>query len=169
VFPVAVLAATVWTWVDENGRRHYSDRPTPGATEIEIGESQTFSGSALSSAQAPTASPAQTAPSEPTLPAAPVYSILDVISPEAGEDLWNIGGSLPVTVVTFPALAGAHQIDIMLDDERRNLDTRALQIVVPDVFRGEHTLQALIVDASGEILMRSSPITIYVHQTSIQN
>ena len=50
LFPAAVLAATIWMWVDEQGQRHYSDQEVPGATPMEIGGAQTFSGSALSSA-----------------------------------------------------------------------------------------------------------------------
>jgi len=41
----AALAAPAWTWVDAQGRRHYSDRPVPGATQIELSDSQTFSAS----------------------------------------------------------------------------------------------------------------------------
>ena len=97
------------------------------------------------------------------------YTVLDVISPEPDESLWNIGGQLPVTLATFPALAAEHRIDVMLDGQRKEIGARSLAITVPDVFRGEHTLQALIVDAGGAIVMRSSPVTFYVHQTSILN
>lgn len=173
VFPGTVLAAVIWTWVDERGQRHYSDRAVPGATQIEIGEAQTFSGSALRSSETEPAAPAGQAPAAQAATApesgAVNYSILDVVRPEPGETFWNIGGQLPVTVATFPALQAAHRIDVMIDGERRGLDTRALEITVPEVFRGEHTLQALIVDADGNILMRSAPVTIQVHQTSILN
>ena len=171
VFPGAVLAATIWTWVDDEGRRHYSDREVPGATQLQIGESQTFSGSdfAVTGPQTPAQTPAQAPEQASSTEQAAAYTTLEIISPEPEENLWNIGGSLPVTVVTFPALATDHQIDISIDGERRNLDTRALQITVPDVFRGEHSVQALIIDSSGETLMRSAPVTIFVHQTSLLN
>ena len=44
----AALAAPAWTWVDEQGRRHYSDRPVEGATQIELSESQTFAAGSAS-------------------------------------------------------------------------------------------------------------------------
>ena len=34
----AVAAADTWTWTDEEGVVHYSDRPQPGATRIIIEE-----------------------------------------------------------------------------------------------------------------------------------
>jgi hypothetical protein len=168
VFPGAVLAAVVWTWVDEQGQRHYSDREVPGATQIEIGEAQTFSGSALRSGEAAPAAQAPQAPPSAE-PAAANYSILDVVSPEPDETFWNIGGELPVTIATFPALQATHRIDVSIDGQRRELDTRSLEITVSEVWRGEHTLQALIVDVDGNILMRSAPVSFYVHQTSILN
>lgn len=162
-----VLAAPVWTWVDENGVRHYSDRQVPGATQIEIGEAQTFSGSASRSAEQPTAATQTGSPGQAA--AAASYSILDIISPESEQTFWNIGGSLPVSIATFPALQSAHQIDVLLDGERRELGTRSLEFSLEEVWRGEHTLQALIVDANGQIVMRSAPVTFFVQQTSIRN
>jgi len=167
IFPGAVLAAAVWTWVDENGVRHYSDREVPGATQVEIGETQTFSGSALTSARPP-APPRVAAPPAPA-PEAVSYTGLEIVSPEPDETFWNIAGNLPVTIASFPALQNTHQIDLMIDGKRRELGTRSLQITLPEVWRGEHTLQALIVDANGNVLMQSEPVTFYVHQTSILN
>ena len=36
------IAEPAYTWVDENGQVHYSDRPVPGATEIELRGAQGF-------------------------------------------------------------------------------------------------------------------------------
>jgi hypothetical protein len=165
VFPGAVLAATVWTWVDEQGQRHYSDREVPGATEMQISSSQTFSGTALRPDR-PSAAPS---PEPAPAPQAVDYTVLDVLSPEAEESLWNIAGNLPVTLASVPALASAHHIDVILDGERMDVGTRSLEITIPEVWRGEHTLQAIIVDDNGQVLKRSAPVTFFVRQTSIQN
>jgi hypothetical protein len=163
LFPAAVSAAPVWTWVDEQGRRHYSDREVPGAVQFEVGETQTFSGSALSLGSPATTAPPETAGDDP---AAALYTVLDIVRPEPEETLRNIEGNLIVELATYPALSAEHRIDLILDGQRRNLNARALRFPVPEVFRGEHTLQVVIIDQAGAVVQRSSMVRFFVQQTS---
>jgi hypothetical protein len=66
-------------------------------------------------------------------------------------------------------LISGHRIDVVLDGQRRNLNTATTQIAVPDVFRGEHTLAVTVIDTSGAEVIRSAPVRIMVQQTSVQN
>ncbi|HEY5568069.1 MAG TPA: DUF4124 domain-containing protein, partial [Gammaproteobacteria bacterium] len=43
LYAAALAAAPAWTWVDENGQRHFSDRPVEGAEQIELAGAQGFS------------------------------------------------------------------------------------------------------------------------------
>ena len=158
----AALAAPAWTWVDEQGRRHYSDRPVEGATQIELSESQTFAAGSASPAAGQPASPA--AEEEP---AAEGYSVLDILSPTAQETLHNIEGTLSVRIATNPALQTGHRIDAILDGQPRTIGARSLDFALQEVFRGEHTLQVVIVDSAGGELKRSAPVTFFVRQTSV--
>jgi hypothetical protein len=160
LFPAAALAATIWMWVDEQGQRHYSDREVPGATPMEIGGAQTFSGSAQGSA-GPVAS---TAPTQNQSP----YETLEVLSPEDDETVRNIEGNLPVSIGTYPRLAAGHFVDVILDGQRRGMNVRALDFTVPEVFRGTHTLAAVVVDGANRVLVQSAPVTFFVQQTSSQ-
>jgi hypothetical protein len=159
-----VLAAPAWTWVDEQGRRHYSDRPVEGATRIELAESQTFAGGTARSAPG---SAQQTAAGETDSPAATGYSVVDIISPAHEETLHNIEGTLSVRIATNPGLQSGHRIDAMLDGAYLQLGARSLDLTLNEVFRGEHTLQIVIVDASGTELKRSAAVTFFVRQTSV--
>ena len=38
----AASAAPAWTWVDAEGTRHYSDRPVPGAEQVDLAGAQAF-------------------------------------------------------------------------------------------------------------------------------
>jgi hypothetical protein len=40
---------------------------------------------------------------------------------------------------------------------------------LPDVFRGTHTLQVVVLDSVGTELVRSQSRTFFVQQTSVQN
>lgn len=160
----AVAAAPAWTWVDENGQRHYSDRPVPGASQIEIQGAQGF--------PAPVRSAERRA--EPVEPAAPpdqtlAYRTFDIVSPVHQQTLWNIGGTLNVELAIEPALQPGHRIDVYLDGQRVDLDATGSQLTIPDVFRGLHTLQAVILDANAREVLKSRAITIMVQQTSILN
>jgi hypothetical protein len=42
-------------------------------------------------------------------------------------------------------------------------------VTLPDVFRGQHTLQAVVIDSAGAEVMTSPSRTFFVQQTSIQN
>ena len=156
------VAAEVWRWVDENGVTHFSDRPHPGAEQVELAPAQTFTAPALPPPRRP-------APREAAEPA-PAYSRVTIVSPAAGEMLWNIGGELTVQVALEPQLISGHELRMFLDGNRvEGVPQGPVQFTIGEVWRGEHTLRAAIFDSGGRELASSEAITFYVQQTSIQN
>ncbi|HET8698633.1 MAG TPA: DUF4124 domain-containing protein [Gammaproteobacteria bacterium] len=163
----AAGAASAWTWTDSNGIVHYSDTPVPGARQIELGSAQGFGpsqgGSARRAAQAP--APASTEQSASAQP----YRSVSVVSPTDQQTLWNLGGSLDVQIATDPSLRPGDRVDVLLDGQRRNLNSVSPQLTLAEVFRGVHTLVAVVIDASGREVARSSSTTFIVQQTSVAN
>jgi hypothetical protein len=153
------VAAPAWTWVDESGTVHFSDRPVPGARQVELAGAQGFGAQA----------PGRTARADGQAPPAGLYQAVEILSPADQETLWNIGATLPVQVRFQPTLQPGHRYDLVLDGQRRNVDTTAARVSLPDVFRGAHTLQVVIIDSAGTELMRSPPRTFFVQQTSVAN
>ena len=165
-------AAPAWTWVDENGRRHFSDRPFPGATQIELPESRPAARDPVQETAPNAALPPQPAAGAPAqeLPDTIAYTRFDIIDPIHEQTLWNIGGNLPIRVALEPRLQAGHQLDAVLDGQRMQLSALSEEFTVPDVYRGLHTLQAVVIDtATGEEVVSSLAITIMVQQTSILN
>lgn len=158
----AAIAEPAWTWVDEQGRRHYSDRPVDGATQIELAGPQTFS------SQSPETAPQSSADAEASDATPAGYTVLDVISPAQEETLSNIGGTMTIELAVYPRLQAGHSIDVVMDEQYLALGSRELSVTLTEVFRGEHVFQAVIVNSEGIELMRSDPVTVYVRQTSIQ-
>lgn len=155
----AASAAPAWTWVDENGTVHFSDRPVPGARQVEISGAQSFI------TQAPSVTPRVRMPADTRqVP----YESVEIVSPAEQETLWNIGAMLTVQTSFVPPLQPGHRYDLVFDGQRRNVNTTSTSVVLPDVFRGEHTLQVVVLDGGQEI-MRSPQRTFYVQQTSAQN
>jgi hypothetical protein len=158
----AASAAPAWTWVDANGVVHYSDRPEPGARQVELSSAQAIGTRVRDTAPRATGQPATGA-------ATAAYQSIEILSPAEQETLWNIGTLLPVQVRIQPALQAGHRYDVVLDGQRRNVNAVAASVTLPDVFRGTHTLQVVVIDAQGTELARSEPRTFIVQQTSTQN
>jgi hypothetical protein len=56
---------------------------------------------------------------------------------------------------------------VYLDGELVDVGARAPQLQVPGVFRGLHTLQGIVLDASGQEVFRSRAVALMVQQTAI--
>ena len=151
---------TAYTWVDENGQTHYSDRPFPGANVIELDTAQGFDAQPV---------PSSPAPSEQPSNPADLYSALNVAQPAHQETLWNIGGVLDVALEVAPALQAGHRLGLYLDGVLADVPAGARQFQLTEVFRGQHTLQAVIFDAQGTEILRSVAVTVMVQQTSLLN
>jgi hypothetical protein len=159
LFGTTASSAPAWTWVDADGTVHFSDRPEPGARQVELAGAQGFGspGPVRSASRA----------TSPTDQAAP-YQV-DIVSPADQETLWNIATVLNVQVRFQPALQPGHRYDLAFDGQRRNVNTSNPRVALQDVFRGTHTLQVVVIDAAGTELMRSANRTFFVQQTSVQN
>ena len=159
----AASGTPAWTWKDADGQVHFSDRPVPGAQQVELSGAQGFG--------APAARPATAtgAGAQPAQTATPPYRSIDIASPAEQETLWNIGTMLNVRIEMDPPLAAVHRVDLILDGQRQNLNRASLQMTVPNVFRGTHTLQVVVIDPAGAEVMRSPTRNFVVQQNSIQN
>ena len=162
-----VHAAPAWRWVDANGQVHYSDTPVPGATQIELSGAQTFGSSARQPAAA-NKSASQPA-SQRSTGANERYRAFNIVSPKQQETLWNVGTVVSVQIELDPLLQTGHLVDLFVDGQRLNLNTRSTDFTLENVYRGTHTVQAVIVDQSGAEVIRSLATTFMVQQSSIQN
>jgi Domain of unknown function (DUF4124) len=158
-------ATPAWTWVDKDGTTHFSDRPVPGAKQIDLRGALGLGRPAVAQ-PAPNSTAAQSpAPAQP----AGQYQTFTVTSPAQQQTLWNIGGNLPVQVNLQPGLQSGHHLDVFLDGQQLNLNETSTQFTVPNVYRGLHTLQAAVFDSSGKEILRSQATEFMVQQTSILN
>ena len=155
-------SAPAWRWVDANGQVHFSDRPMPGATQVELSGAQGFGRQVAQTA------PARAGSDQPG-DAPPPYRSIEVVSPADQEVLWNIGAQLTVQVRFQPALQPGHRYDLVYDGQPQNLNVTATRLVLPNVFRGAHTLQVVVSDGLGVVVQRSAGRSFTVQQTSVQN
>ncbi len=155
---IGAIADVAYTWTDEDGVVHYSDRPQPGAEVVDLGQSR-----------APRPSPRPTA--RPVadgndVPAPSVgYESIEFASPAAEETLWNIEGTLNVTVALTPGLRPGHQVRVYFDGAPQMVSGASFEL--QEVYRGVHNLQAEVLDETGKLIIRSRPSRFYVQQNTV--
>ena len=156
------LADGAYRWVDENGVVHYSDVPVEGAELVNLSEYSRETGAriALPSAQSTDEEAEQPAESGTFR-----YESLAVQSPGPEETLWNIEGTLTVSLAVTPALQAGHQVRVYFDGQARMVSGTSFQI--EEVWRGVHNIQAEIIDDTGKLMIRSKPNRFYVQQNTV--
>jgi hypothetical protein len=102
-------------------------------------------------------------------PAAVAYAAFDILQPEQQETLWNVAGNVGVSLEIAPVLQPGHHVGVYLDGELTGLATTASQFQLTEVFRGLHTMQAVILDNDGDVVLRSLAVTFMVQQTTVLN
>jgi len=153
--------AQAYTWVDEDGVVHYSDRPEPGSKQIDLGQSR----SPLRAAAAPESASAPAADDAAAQAQPFSYETLEVSAPSPEETLWNIEGVLNVSLALSPALQPGHQVRVYFDGSARPVRGTSFQI--EEVYRGVHNIQAEILDDTGKLMIRSLPNRFYVQQNTV--
>lgn len=161
LFTVVASAATLYRWVDRNGVVHYSDRPEPGATQVELQDAQTFNTPAQPTTRAaPGTAGAQNA-------AVPAYE-LDLWKPQNDENFTNSGNRVDVRLRLEPELAAGHAIWLYLDGKRVDgLPAAGEEFTLDSVWRGTHTLYAIVADRDGKPVARSQSVNFNMQQSSL--
>lgn len=158
--------AQAYKWTDEEGVVQYSDRPHEGAEIVYLSSQHTSRNQASAPRPAPQSSGRRTATPDPEEDNKPFsYDTLEITSPAPEETLWNIEGTLSLSLNVSPALQPGHRVRVYFDGAPHLMTGTSLQL--QEVYRGTHDLQAEILDEAGKLMIRSQPIHFYVQQTSV--
>ncbi len=150
---------TVYRWVDAQGVVHYSDQPHPNAQKLEIRGAQTFS--ALPAPQSAADQPATAQAQSP----GPAYQQCVIAQPADQQMLMNVYQATAV-VQTSPPLREGDAVHLFVDGKQ--IAGSGTSFTFP-VFRGQHSVQAVIEDGTGQIVCETGSVTFFVHQPSVQN
>jgi hypothetical protein len=167
---VGLLAATAvladaYKWIDEDGIVTYSDRQQPGAERIDLRAT-----SSRTSTYTPTpVRRSQPATQEDEQPKDELfrYESLVVSNPGAEVTLWDLAGTLNVSVAVTPALQGNHQIRVYMDGGEPQV-VGGLNFQLDEVWRGVHNIQVEVIDQTGKLMIRSQPNRFYVQQNMVR-
>lgn len=163
-------AQTVYRTTDAQGNVIFTDDPDRGGQAYEppnltVVPSRVDSGDARMAPRIETDGSAATAsPGQPFMP----YDSFTIHSPANETTLpLGAGGGLQVELGIEPALREDHRVRLLLDGRVSQSAMHTEAFMVTGIERGEHVLQAELLDASGEVRHRTSPVTLYVQRASV--
>lgn len=91
---------------------------------------------------------------------------LGVVAPGNDATVFDDNGDVEVRVTVAPDLANGDQLELLLDGMPVAPPTMSLDYPLYGVMRGQHLLQARIIDATGNVGSISPPSTFYVWEAS---
>lgn len=151
----AIAAEEVYRSVDKDGRPVFSDRPTEGASPVDVRAPNTMQ-------------ELYRAPSQPTSPVteegvvAPAYRSLRIVNLEDGGAVTNPAGNIVAEIeLAPPTLQPGHRLQGLLDGRAEGMPSGGGWLF-PGTTRGPHAVEIQVLDGSGRPLMSSGTVDITV-------
>lgn len=157
----ASLSAGFYKWVDSDGVAHYSDHPVEQAEELRIPGAGDRPGDSVTENNQETVQAGQ----EPQQTDG--YTQFEILDPEQNQTLRNDEGEVRVSMLLQPALQEGHKISLTVNGtplETLNIST---QLILREVPRGSHTLQATIVDVEGTPLISTPVVNFQMRKAAL--
>lgn len=95
------------------------------------------------------------------------YRSFRFTEPAAGGTVRSNEGQVTVVMDLEPALQNGHKIRLTLDGEAVSGTFDGLAVELSNIDRGSHSLDATVVDASGSVLVRASPVQFTLRKTGL--
>ncbi|TWC41489.1 penicillin-binding protein [Pseudomonas sp. SJZ079] len=151
-------AAQVYTYLDAEGNRVFTDQPRQGNAErIELAPSNGMASLPAATPPAPTAATAQV----------PAYQVLRILIPEPDATIRDSAGNLIVSASSEPALHDGHSYRLLLDGQSIGATGRSPVFELNNIDRGTHQLAVEIVDAQGRTLERTPSQPLHMLRISL--
>lgn len=96
---------------------------------------------------------------------ASAYDAIAVVQPANDATVFDNAGNVDVTVAVSPDVRSGDRIALILDGRRSSVQ-EATHFKLSKIARGEHTLEARVVDSSDTTVISSDPVKFYLWQAS---
>lgn len=140
-------AAEVYTYIDAEGNRVFTDQPHKNAKKVDIAPSNQI--------RSTPKKPSQAASVKPKPGPLFHYQLLRILAPEPDTTLRDIQGNLTVTVTNDPELQPGHTYRLLLDGEPYGNAGRSPVFPMTNIDRGTHQLSIEIIDELGRVAERT--------------
>ena len=142
------VMADVYTYIDAQGNRVFTDQPRKNAQRVDIPPSNNMTGT-------PPARTLKASPAKPAPKAMFHYELLRILAPEPDGTVNSPSGDLIVTVTSEPALQPGHSYRLLLDGNPVGAAGRSPVFALTATDRGTHQLSVEIFDELGRVLEKT--------------
>ncbi|MFB2687029.1 DUF4124 domain-containing protein [Shewanella mangrovisoli] len=149
--------ATVYKWVDKDGKVHYSDEPHPNAEVVELKE-KTLNQIALP--------PVKNDADDSQVIQQIQYQVV-ITSPTEEETVRDNNGDFQVTATVTPEIKSQYLMALKLDGQTVGQPQVGGIFQLKHIDRGEHTIVVDAMTQNGKVFASSSPRKIFLHQAAM--
>ncbi|MDI5891082.1 DUF4124 domain-containing protein [Halomonas rhizosphaerae] len=171
---LAAQAQTIYRTTDAQGNAVFTDNPERGGEEVDLKPLTVVPGRGeVREAESPAVidggggeseGGASAGPGQPFMP----YDSFGIRSPSQEETLpTGAAGNVQVILGIEPDLREDHRVRLLVDGRVSQSAMHTDTFMLNNLERGEHVLQAELLDASGAVRHRTSPVTLYVQRASV--
>ncbi|MFK3798429.1 DUF4124 domain-containing protein [Pseudomonas sp. NPDC088444] len=151
--------AEVYTYIDADGNRVFTDQPHKNAKKVPIAPSNEI--------RSTPKKPVQASSTKPKPGPLFHYSLLRILAPEPDSAIRDIQGNLIVTVTNEPELQPRHTYRLLLDNKVYAEGGRSPVFPMTNIDRGTHQLSIEIVDEFGRVAERTPNQPFHMMRTSL--
>ena len=159
--------AEVYTWTDSQGVVHFSDNPHQGAEKLKIPDNQSFSAPSPSPAPKQDVDPADEDNNSNSENSDKPYTKIAIREPISQATIRNNQGYILVSIELEPKLVEGDNLQMIFDGAPLAEPQPNTIFELNGIYRGSHTLAVQVVNAAGEVLLTSEPITIYMQRPRV--
>ncbi|MET0122767.1 MAG: DUF4124 domain-containing protein [Candidatus Thiodiazotropha sp. 6PLUC9] len=152
-----LMARDVYKWVTEDGEVVYSESYQPGAEKIRVSDEKRKSSLNVENLD-----------KESEAAATGEYTNFDIVQPGNDETIRSAEGSVSVGLSISPPLGSGHIIHLYVDGRKLDSDITTSQLVLQQLSRGTHTLNAEILDAEGNKMKETGSTTFHLRQAEVE-
>lgn len=149
--------ATVYKWVDKDGKVHYSDEPHPNAEVVELKEKT------LNQITLP---PVKNDANDSQVIQQIQYQVV-ITSPMEEETVRDNNGDFQVTATVTPEIKSQYLMALKLDGQMVGQPQVGGIFQLTNIDRGEHTIVVDAMTQNGKVFASSSPRKIFLHQAAM--
>jgi hypothetical protein len=154
------VSAEVFTYVDAQGNRVFTDQPKPGnAKRVPLATSNRMSATDTASATA-----LEKKPDEKPLFR---YDMLRVLVPDPDATIRSTPGDIIVSVTSEPALQRGHRYRLLLDGQPTAEPGSSPVFPLSNIDRGTHQLSVEILDEQGRTVERTANQPFHMQRISL--
>ena len=153
-------SAQVFKRVDPEGNVYFSDQPGPDTRQIEVAPAQTISLPPVTGREEAVAEQDQ---------AAPEYTSFEIVNPTSEEELRANDGNITVQLSLQPELKSGHLIKLTIDGEDGEAikSGSGMTVVLKNLSRGHHTVEAQVVDDADKVLIQTGAVGFNVLRAAV--